>query len=43
MHLFQSDVSIPAAIGYSILGMAIVFAVLVVLMLAKTTGRKHDA
>ena len=33
MHPFQSDVSLPAAIGYSILGMAIVFAVLVVLML----------
>ena len=33
MHLFQSDVSIPAAIGYSILGMAIVFAVLIVVML----------
>ncbi len=33
MHLFQSNVSMGEALGYSVLGMAIVFAVLIVLML----------
>ena len=32
MTLFQSDVSFAASIGYSILGMAIVFAVLIILI-----------
>lgn len=32
MTLFQSDVSFLASIGYSILGMAIVFAVLIMLI-----------
>lgn len=33
MPLFQSDVSMGEALGYSVLGLVIVFAVLVILML----------
>ena len=48
MHLFQSDVPLSSALGYSVLGMAIVFAVLVVLMLVikimeRFSGEKQEA
>ena len=48
MHLFQSDVPLSSALGYSVLGLTIVFAVLVVLMLVikimeRFAGEKQEA
>lgn len=52
MHLFQSNVSMGEALGYSVLGLCIVFAVLVILMLViklveqfttRGAGQKHES
>lgn len=43
MQLFHSNVSLGEAFGYSILGMAIVFAVLIVLMLVIKVMEKFTA
>lgn len=43
MNFFQSDVSLGASLGYSILGMSIVFVVLIMLMLVIKIMEKFTA